>query len=292
ATALTVPTLNEAGILQISPASTLVGLTRTTGADKGEPDKYYPAGVRTFGRVIQPDDVQARAQIDDQLAEGCRSTFLVHDREAYGKSLTDLVELLGPAAGLRVAGNEGIDPDARDYADLLDKVVRSGADCLFLGGVEERAAVVLFTELHEAQPGLKLFAPNGLATPSFAKDLGAGPASMVRLTSPGLPARLYPAAGRTFLRSYQRRFGTESGPYGMYGYEAMKLALLAVARAGDRGNDKRSVVAAFFRIQDRHSILGTYSIDRRGDTSLTRYGLYRVKAGRLAFERLLDPAAG
>ncbi|HEX2104353.1 MAG TPA: ABC transporter substrate-binding protein, partial [Solirubrobacteraceae bacterium] len=44
ATAISLPILNEAGILQISPSNTAVGLTRGgAGADKGEPDKYYPS---------------------------------------------------------------------------------------------------------------------------------------------------------------------------------------------------------------------------------------------------------
>src|SRR5215211_8010012 len=52
ATAISLPITNEAGILQISPSNTYVGLTRAEGADKGEPDKYYPAGKRTYGRVV------------------------------------------------------------------------------------------------------------------------------------------------------------------------------------------------------------------------------------------------
>ena len=44
ATALTLPLLNEAGVLQIGPTTGYVGLTRTAG--RGEPDRFYPSGVR------------------------------------------------------------------------------------------------------------------------------------------------------------------------------------------------------------------------------------------------------
>ena len=40
ASAISIPILNDAALLQISPANTYVGLTRAEGADKGEPDKY------------------------------------------------------------------------------------------------------------------------------------------------------------------------------------------------------------------------------------------------------------
>src|SRR3954453_17547236 len=53
ATAVSLPILNEAGIAQISPANTAVGLTTDEpGATPGEPDKYDPAGVRTFARIV------------------------------------------------------------------------------------------------------------------------------------------------------------------------------------------------------------------------------------------------
>ena len=59
ASAISIPILNQAGILQVSPSNTAVGLTRTEpGADKGEPDKYYPTGKRTYGRVVPTDDIQ------------------------------------------------------------------------------------------------------------------------------------------------------------------------------------------------------------------------------------------
>src|SRR4029453_2301331 len=66
ASAISLPVLNEANILQISPSNTYVGLTRAEGADKGEPDKYYPAGKRTYGRVAPADHIQAAAQVTYQ----------------------------------------------------------------------------------------------------------------------------------------------------------------------------------------------------------------------------------
>jgi branched-chain amino acid transport system substrate-binding protein len=43
ATAISLPILNERGVLQISPSVTYPGLTRKEGAgERGEPEKYYP----------------------------------------------------------------------------------------------------------------------------------------------------------------------------------------------------------------------------------------------------------
>ena len=40
ASTASLPILNEAGILQVSPTDATAGLTRREGAAKGEPDKY------------------------------------------------------------------------------------------------------------------------------------------------------------------------------------------------------------------------------------------------------------
>ena len=64
ASAISIPVLNRAGIPQISPTSTAVGLTSgAVGAAPGEPAKYYPTRIRTFARVIPSDAVEAAAQV-------------------------------------------------------------------------------------------------------------------------------------------------------------------------------------------------------------------------------------
>jgi branched-chain amino acid transport system substrate-binding protein len=90
ASAISIPVLNEAGILQISPSNTELGLTRPGGAP-GTPDKYYPSGQRTFGRVVPADHIQGAAQATFQKEEGCTKTYVLNDKEVYGKGLSDSV---------------------------------------------------------------------------------------------------------------------------------------------------------------------------------------------------------
>lgn len=293
ASALSIPVTNEAGILQISPASTVVGLTRGDGADKGEPEKYYPTGTRTFGRVIPADDAQAAAQLRLQRAEGCTTTFLVHANEVYGKSLADQIERQAPGAGLQILGNEGTDPSPNpgDVRSLVQKAVTAQPRCVFFGGRTPSGAVAIFTALHRALPNAKLFGADGVTDAAFTKALPPGVAGVVHLTTPGLAARMYPPAGRRFLRRYRERFGADPQPLGIFGYEAMSVLLQAIRDAGPKGNDKQAVVDAFFAIRNRRSVLGTYSVTKTGDTSLDAYAAAVVRDGRLAFTRTLPAAA-
>ena len=60
----------------------------------------------------------------------------------------------------------------------------------------------------------------------------------------------------------------------------MQLALDAIKRSGT--GSKEDVLKAIFATKDRASVLGTYSIDENGDTTLTDYGVYNIEGGELA----------
>ena len=81
--------------------------------------------------------------------------------------------------------------------------------------------------------------------------------------------------------------GTTVDPYAIYGYETMALALDVLKKAGNQANDRSKVISLMFDEKNRSSVLGTYSIDPNGDTTLTDYGLYRVKGGQPVYEKKL-----
>ncbi len=164
ASAISIPILNDAGLLQISPANTYVGLTRAEGADKGEPDKYYPSGKRTYGRVVPADHIQAAAQVTYQKDSGCKKTYILNDKEVYGKGIAGQVEQIAKAQGLQIAGNDGIDTKAANFRTLATKVKSSGADCMFFGGITQNKGVQLFTDVNAANPTMKLFGPTAWRT--------------------------------------------------------------------------------------------------------------------------------
>jgi len=90
-----------------------------------------------------------------------------------------------------------------------------------------------------------------------------------------------------FFKSYKAKYGSEPEPYAIYGYEAMQDALLAIQNAGAKGNDRQAVIDQFFQIKDRDSVLGKYSIDENGDTTLSDYGGDKVKGGQLVFDKVI-----
>jgi branched-chain amino acid transport system substrate-binding protein len=293
ASAIAIPPLNRAGVPQVSPASSAEGLTTGgPGASPGEPQKYYPTGERTFARVVPSDAIQALALVHLEQSVGCHAAFVLHDGEVDGEDAALSFVLTAESAGLRVLGIQTFPRAAADYSSLGLSVAGSGADCILISAIDERSAARLTRQVARAIPRATIFATDDLADSTYTEPAAGLPLSTDRrvfLASPMLAPSDYPPSGRAFLAAYSRRFGAPEPP-AIFGYEAMSLMLNAISRATDRGRkaaERSKVLAAVFDTRDRRSVLGSYSLDHAGDTTITRYGIYRIVDGRLSFFKSL-----
>jgi branched-chain amino acid transport system substrate-binding protein len=296
ASAISIPVLNEAGVPQISPANTYVGLTSDEpGSEPGEPDKFYPAGTRTYTRIVPKDTIQAAALATLMKEDGCTKVQMANDKEVYGAGLSKNIQLSADAQGLTIVSNEAIDKNAANYRALASKAKGAGADCFVYSGITANNAVQLYKDFSAAIPDAKLYGPDGVAESGFAdpKEGGipADVAAKVKVTVATLSPDEYPPEGKDFFQQFSDKYGEPNpDPYAIYGYEAMRLALDAIERSGT--GSKEDIVKALFDTKDRESVLGTYSIDENGDTTLTDYGVYTVKDGELTFDSTIKAQAG
>jgi branched-chain amino acid transport system substrate-binding protein len=288
ASAVSLPLINAAGILQVSPASPYVGLTSSLDAGQDEPERFYPSGRRTFGRLQPGDPAQAEAQVALMRTLGVKRLYVLDDQGPFEVPLAQLVASGAQRAGIAVAGNDSLDMTATtSFSGEVAKVGESGAQAVFFAGGTGASTVALWRALHSAVPKLLLLGSSDMVNPSFASAIGQAAASTY-LTTPILPSRSYPRAAARVLEAYRERFGSGGGPYALYGYEAMSVALLAVREAGARGNDRQTVINRFFAIRDRESVLGRYSMQADGESTSSRYGVDRVENGRAVFYRALN----
>jgi branched-chain amino acid transport system substrate-binding protein len=297
ASAISIPILNEVPILQLSPANTAVGLTSDEpGADKGEPEKYYPTGNRNYARIVPKDTVQGAALAALMKEDGCTSVYILNDKEVYGAGLATNIETSAKKEGLKVAGNEGIDPKAPNFRSQAATIKSSGADCFVFSGVTPNGAVQLYKDVSAAVPDAKLYGPDGVSNPEFfnpkeggvPNDIGAKTKVTVATLSPDQ----YPPEGRKFFEQYKSKYGVKSvDPYAIYGYEAMSLILDTCKQLGSDCSDKQAMIDAIFQTKGRKSVLGTYDIDENGDTTITDYGVYKIKNGELVFDETIKPGA-
>lgn len=258
ATRASLPITNEAHMLHVSPASGAVDLVAPFAGSDEVPDAQ-PSGERTFGRVIPADDAQAEAAAGWARELGWRRARVLWDRSPFGRTLkssfTSEAERLGIAIGPA--------PRARVY-------IAGGPTSLPAFRPEEVLRVL------DADPRAVI------GSDVFLPPYGRAESGLY--TSAALDPVQLPPAGREFARRFEAETGREPSRYAAYGYEAMAVVLDSIDRADDPA-DREAVIDAFFATADRDSVLGTYSIDELGQTTLDRLTGYVVGSAGT------DPAA-
>jgi branched-chain amino acid transport system substrate-binding protein len=279
ASAISIPILNQVGLAQVSPANTYVGLTTNEpGSAKGEPDKYYPTGKRTYARIVPRDSIQAAALLTQMKTDGCTKVAVANDKETYGAGLAALLELKAKDIGVTITSNTPIQKDAPNFRSYASKIKGEGADCFIFSGVTANGAIQINKDVAAALPQAKLYGPDGTCESGFTnpgkKGIPASIGARFKCTVATLDLNSYPG-GRDFLAAYKAKYGdAHPDPYAIYGYEAGKLVLDTIKAANSTSRD--AFLTQLFKTKDRDSVLGKYSIDKNGDTSLTDYGLYKV----------------
>jgi branched-chain amino acid transport system substrate-binding protein len=127
-----IPITNQGGLAQVSPANTYPGLTTSDpGTASGEPQKYYPAGTRTYLRIVPRDTIQGQAGLVAMKQLGCTRVAVADDKTPYGVGLATQIQLHGKANGITVTGVTPVDPTSPNFRSYASSVKSQGANCVY-----------------------------------------------------------------------------------------------------------------------------------------------------------------
>ena len=280
---LTIPILNAACLVMISPANTYPGLTKpVTGVtEPGEPDSYYPAGYRNYARVISTDDAQGGAGAAWAKELGATKVYVLDDTQVYGKGLARSFAIFAKDVGLEVVSaggtSEGFDAKATDYTATAQKIKASGADFIYIGSITGQNTGKLWKDLRAGLPDIKIMSGDGVFEKAWYDGAGtAGNGTYLTFGGVG-PEEQAGEAGKKFVADWKTAHDGElPAVYTLYGAAAAQVALDAITRAG--ANDRGAVLKAVFSTKDFASLIGTFSIKPDGDTTLAEATGYQVEA--------------
>lgn len=289
AAAVSIPILCQANLAMISPANTYPGLTKkgAPGTEADEPDKYYPGGCkRNYSRVVPADDLQGAVGARWMKELGAKSVYILHDNELYGKGLADVFRAEAKKQGLTEAGYEGA-PKADNFRTLANKVAASNADFVYYSGLTANNGGFLLRDLKAAKSSLKFMSVDGVAESEFLSQAGAA-GEGAYITFGGFPATAYTGAPKEWADRYTAKYGGKAEVYTIYGYEAAKVVLAALQKAGARANDRATVRDAIMGTKDFQGVLGQrWSFNAEGDTSITTMAGMIVKGKDFTFSKEL-----
>jgi branched-chain amino acid transport system substrate-binding protein len=277
------PVLNTAdgGALgMISPLNSFVGLTRGgPGVDRALPAALYPTGARNYVRVYPTDDLQGAALALFAQERGHDRVFVLDDGDlGYGALMATGFETAATRLNLDVRGRESWNPQARDYTALANRVDRSGATAVFVGGLLDTNAARVVRDLR-SKLGTKvdLLAPDGLTPLSlFVEQAGRDALGTFVTLAGAVPERLPPEGARFVERFGRTQVGVETEPAAVYAAQAAHVLLDAIGRSD---GTRASVVEELFRTRVRNGLLGSFGFDRNGDITESPVTILQVRRG-------------
>jgi branched-chain amino acid transport system substrate-binding protein len=286
-----IPRVNPAHLAVVSPANTYPGLTKPGSGNPADPAEYYPNGIRNYARVIPADDVQGAGAADWAKQIGVRTVYIVNDGGGYGSGMARTFGDEAQRIGLPVVGTatiqDGPSPSIwrASLNEAVGRITGSHADLVFFGGIEGWQAQALFTNLRRNQYSGQFMGADGLADQGFIDQLGSVAEGMY-VTLPGGYTPTPSAAVAAWNIDYEKRFFAPPEAYTLDGYVAAQVLLAALNKSClQLGTDgaREAVRAAMMATRDFDSLLGRFSFDANGDTSIRTVAVFQVQQGQITF---------
>lgn len=284
---ISMPMLNRAGLLMLSPVNTWPGLTKPGRGDPGEPEIYRPTGRITFARVVPTDDLQGPLGAEWAYQLGVRRVYILDDTEVYGRGIAMLFDQRSRELGMNVLGHESIDAKAQEFKSLMTAIKALRPDLVYFGGTTQSKGGQIAKDMLAVGLKCKLMVPDACMEESFIRSAGRDNLNdRCYVTFAGLPPRHLTGGGRLFVEKYQSCYGRMPEAYAVYGYEAAKAALAAID--GARVKDRRAILAACLALRDfEGGALGKWSFDSHGDSTLRTLSGSIVRGGKFEFVKML-----
>jgi branched-chain amino acid transport system substrate-binding protein len=256
---------SDAGIAQISPSATN--------------PKYTRQGFKTAFRVVA-DDVHLGTTLGKYAVETLKSknVAVIDDRTAYGQGVAEEFTKAVEAAGAKVVGKEFTTDKATDFNAILTSIKGKKPDVVFFGGMDAVAGPML-KQMKSLGIKAKFLGGDGICTMEIMKLAGdAIGEEQVYCAEAGGVEGEGKAALDDFKAKYKAKFNADVQIYAPYVYDATKVLVAAMVKAGSA--DPAKYLPTLAATADYKGVTGPISFDEKGDIKNGAITLYTYKGGK------------
>ncbi|GAB4089996.1 branched-chain amino acid ABC transporter substrate-binding protein [Hydrogenophaga soli] len=255
---------SQAGLPQISPSATN--------------PKYTRQGFKTTFRVVA-DDVHLGSTLGRYAIETlkAKNVAVIDDRTAYGQGVADEFEKAVAAAGGKVVGREFTNDKATDFNAILTTLKGKKPDVVFFGGMDAVAGPML-KQMKQLGVKAKFMGGDGICSgelPKLAGD-GLGDEQVYCAEAGGVEGE-EKAGMEKFRTDFKAKFGSDVQVYAPYVYDAVKVMVDAMVRAGSAAPEK--YLPALAATNGYKGVTGTIAFDEKGDIKNGALTLFTYKKG-------------
>ena len=262
--------INEAKIVQITPASTAERLTHK--------------GYKYFFRMPPRDDVQAWSTV--QFFEKklkAKTVALIDDKQTYTAGLTENIKKFAKENNiLEIVAHEHITPGDSDFTAVLTKLKRISPDVVYMGVYQPEGSKMI-QQARKLDLKCDFQSEDAVYHPKFL-EVGGKSAEGVYLTFAKAPVT---QVRKDFEATYKKKWNVKSiGSYAYYAYDAAMVILGAVAKGGSVDTE---ALAKTIRGNEWDGVTGKVKFDEKGDRKLAHI-IWIVKDNQ--FVPFWDPLTG
>ncbi|WP_028535973.1 branched-chain amino acid ABC transporter substrate-binding protein [Paludibacterium yongneupense] len=237
--------------------------------------KFTDQGYKNTFRIIADDQQQgqalARFAVDKLKA---RQVAVIDDRTTYGQGLADDFSRAIEAAGGKIVKREFTTNSATDFRAILTSIKGTQPDLIFYGGMDAQAGPMV-KQMKQLGMATPFMGADGINTPEFAKL--AGPDAEGSYASTAGAAKEKMPGYASFNEKFKKRFNAEIQAYAPYTYDATRVLIAAMKRAGSASPAK---YLAELPKTDFQGVTGKLAFDAKGNVKDGTVTLYQLKGAK------------
>jgi branched-chain amino acid transport system substrate-binding protein len=263
----------QARIPMMSPSATAASVTER--------------GVDVMNRVAFRDDVQGVVDANYiYKVLGFTKIAVLHDNDAYGLGLAEVVRDTFTALGGEVVDFEGINTADQDFRPVLTPIAAEGPEALFFGGYVQQAVLLVPQMKDVGMSDVVFFSDDGVYGQALID--GAGDAANGAYASFAETPKVDPERLAAFDTAYEDMFGvkpSDLGPFHYHAYDSTNMILAAIDKVAEvdaDGNlviDREALIKALRETADFDGLTGVLTCDSKGDCGAGSIAVNEVEDG-------------
>lgn len=240
--------------------------------------KLTSHGFSNVFRNIPSDIETGKVLAEFSVAKGFRKMVVIDDESEYGRTLADIFAENAARVGIEILLRKSYYLWQTDFSFMIHDIKDRGGDAIFLGGEVPQAAEVI-KQTREMGVNIPFIGGDGLDEPILWKIAGSAAEGTI-VSTVFNPDDSDPNT-MIFVKNFQDRYGIAPDTWAALGYDAIYLLDEAFIRAR---STVPLVVASFLRfIEDRRSVMGSYSFTKNGDIIGKRFFFKVVRSGKFEY---------
>jgi len=255
---------NDAGIVQISPATTAPVYTR----------QHFPGAFRVVASDAKLGSTLSKYAIDNLHA---KNIAVIDDRTTYGQGVADEFVKGLKKPGIKVVGREFTSATATDYTAILTSIKGKKPDLIFFGGMDSVAGPML-KQMKALGITAVFMGGDGMCTDALGRLAGDGLGEgHVYCAEAGGVKGPQEKVMEDFRARYKKKFNMDVQLYAPYVYDSVMV--MAKAMQDARSADPAKYLPVLKNIK-YEGVTGTIQFDANGDIKDGALTLFTYRGGK------------